>query len=156
MAMTDQQLKLAFKLLSDFERQALDPSLFKWQFFIEKVGVSKQTLWRNGKFYSEFGRVQKLTKSYKNEGKEYTVKGSKISVLESEIEKLKKQIKELQDERDKAREALAYAAMIARRRKIDPEEFTERSPLLNANIKVKDDNVLDLNDPLIAQFRKKK
>ncbi|WP_051221769.1 hypothetical protein [Neptunomonas japonica] len=156
MAVSKEQWNKAFDLLSQFERQILEPSSFKWDYFIEKVGASKPTMWRNKEFKSEFNRIQTLVKSYKNKGLVYSLERSKVSELESQIEKLKLRIKNVEDERDRARESLAYAAMVARRRNIDPEEFTEKSPLLKANRKKKDDNILDFNDPVIAMLRNKK
>lgn len=165
MAVSKEQWDKAWKILGQFERQELDPKLFKWKYFEEQVGCSKSTLWRGGKeagygegFYTEFERIQTLVKGYKNKGLEYSLKRSKVSTLEAEISKLKQKVKDLEDERDEAREALAYAAMIARRRNIDPEEFTERSPLLKAKSRAKKElnDSLDLNDPTISQFRRKK
>ncbi len=65
-------------------------------------------------------------------------------------------VKELEDERDRERERLAYASMVARRNNIDPEQFNEKSPLLRANEKKVTKNVIDMNDPILAALRGKK
>lgn len=156
MALSKNQWELGYDILSKFERKLLDPQLFKWKYFEEQIGCNRTTLHRNEEFKAAYDEVAKLIGKYKDKGADYSLQSATVNKLEAQIKKLKKEIQELEDERDQAREALAYAAMVARRRNIDPEEFTEGSPLLEANIKVKDDNVLDLDDPLIAKFRKKK
>ena len=152
MAVSKAQWNLAFELLGRFERQLIGPELFKWDYFIEQVSCSKPTLWRNKLFKEEFQRVQRLVREYKGKNIEYSIERSKMSQKDQEIQKLKDRIKVLEDERDRERERLVYASMVARRRNIDPEEFTERSPLRKANEKRKNDS-LDLNDPLIAKIR---
>ncbi len=156
MAVSKEQWDKAFDLLSQFERKILEPSSFKWDYFVEIVGASKPTLWRNEDFKAEFNRIQILVRNYKQKGLDYSLERSKVSSLEAKIEQLELRIKDVEDERDRARESLAYAAMVARRRNIDPEEFTEKSPLLKANIKKKNDNILDLNDLDIVAFRNRK
>jgi len=46
--------------------------------------------------------------------------------------------------------------MIARRHNIDPEQFNEKSPLLRANEKKTEKNIIDMSDPIIAALRGKK
>lgn len=156
MATTKDQWETAFDLLSKFERGLIKPEEFKWQYFIDNVGASKPTLWRNEEFKLEFHRVQKLVKQYKTKNIEYSLERSKQSLQDQEIEQLKARVKELEDERDRERERLAYASMVARRNNIDPEQFNEKSPLLRANEKKVTKNVIDMNDPILAALRGKK
>ena len=156
MSTSKEQWKIAFDFLSKFERGLISPKEFKWQYFIDNVGASKPTLWRNEEFKMEFQRVQKLVKQYKTKNIEYTLERSKLSIKDQEIEKLKTRIKKLEDERDRERERLAYASMIARRHNIDPEKFNEKSPLLKANEKKTEKSIIDMNDPIIAALRGKK
>jgi DNA repair exonuclease SbcCD ATPase subunit len=156
MSTSKEQWKIAFDLLSKFERDLISPKEFKWQYFIDNVGASKPTLWRNEEFKMEFQRVQKLVKQYKTKNIEYSLERSKLSIKDQEIENLKARIKKLENERDRERERLAYAAMVARRHNIDPEQFNEKSPLLKANEKKTEKSIIDMNDPVIAVLRKKK
>jgi len=156
MSTSKDQWKIAFDLLSKFERRLISPAEFKWQYFIDNVGASKPTLWRNKDFKIEFKRVQKLVKQYKTKNIEYSLERSKMSIKDQEIEKLKAKIEELKKERDRERERLAYAAMVARRHNIDPEQFNEKSPLLKANEKKTEKSIVDMNDPVIVALRGKK
>ncbi len=156
MATTKEQWKTAFDLLSKFERKLISPEEFNWQYFIDNVKASKPTLWRNEEFKFEFQRTQNLVKQYKTKNIEYSLERSKESLKDQEIEQLKARIKELEDERDRERERLAYASMVARRNNIDPEQFNERSPLIRANEKKITKNVIDMNDPILAALRGKK
>lgn len=156
MSTSKEQWEIAFDLLSKFERKLIAPESFKWDYFIENSGASKPTLWRNEKFNAEFQRIQKLVRQYKTKDIEYSLERSKLSLKDQEIEKLKAKIKELEDERDRERERLAYAAMIARRHNIDPEQFNEKSPLLRANIKKTEKSIIDMNDPILEALRGKK
>ena len=153
MSTNKEQWKIAFDLLSKFERKLIAPENFKWDYFTETVGASKATLWRNEKFNTEFQRIQKLVKQYKTKNIEYSLERSKLSIKDQEIETLKARIKALEDERDRERERLAYAAMIARRNNIDPEQFNEKSPLLSANKKKTENNSFDMNDPILEALR---
>ena len=76
MATTKEQWKTAFDLLSKFERGLISPEEFKWQYFIDNVGASKPTLWRNEEFNLEFQRTQKLIKQYKTKNIEYSLLGA--------------------------------------------------------------------------------
>jgi len=156
MATTKEQWEAAFNLLSQFERGLISPEEFNWQYFIDTVKASKPTLWRNEEFKFEFQRIQKLVKQYKTKNIEYSLERSKESLKDQEIEKLKDRVKELEDERDRERERLAYASMVARRNNVDPEQFNEQSPLIKANKKKVTKNVIDLNDPILAALRGKK
>ena len=156
MSTSKDQWKTAFDLLSQFERKLIDPESFKWDYFTENVRASKPTLWRNEEFKVEFQRIQKLVKQYKTKNIEYSLDRSKLSLKDQEIEKLKARIKEVEDERDRERERLSYAAMIARRHNIDPEQFNEKSPLLRANEKKTEKNIIDMSDPIIVALRGKK
>jgi len=80
MATTKEQWKTAFDLLSKFERGLISPEEFKWQYFIDNVGASKPTLWRNEEFKLEFHRIQKLVKQYKTKNIEYSLERSKQSL----------------------------------------------------------------------------
>ena len=62
----------------------------------------------------------------------YGLNASKESAKDAEITKLKRQVKELKEQLSRERERLAYAAMAARRKYIDPIRFEEESPLLVA------------------------
>lgn len=156
MSTSKEQWKIAFDLLSKFERGLISPEEFKWQYFIDNVGASKPTLWRNKEFKMEFNRVYELVKQYKTKNIEYSLERSKQSIKDQEIENLKARIKELEKERDRERERLAYAAMIARRHNIDPEQFNEKSPLLKANERKTEKSLVDMNDPILVELRRKK
>ncbi len=156
MSTSKDQWKIAFDLLSKFERKLIASDSFKWDYFTENVCASKPTLWRNEQFKTEFQRVQKLVRQYKTKNIEYSLDRSKLSLKDQEIEKLKVRVKELEDERDRGRERLAYAAMIARRHNIDPEQFNDKSPLLRANKKKAEKNIIDMNDPILEALRGKK
>lgn len=156
MATTKEQWDQAFSLLSMFERQLIAPKEFKWQYFIDQVGASKATLWRNDKFRDEFERIQALVRQYKNTEIGYSIERSQDSRKDQEIATLKERIKELEAERDRERERLAYAAMIARRHNIDPNEFTDRSPLLKANRLKAEKKTVNMDDPIIQRLKAKK
>ena len=145
MATTQAQWNKAFEILSKFERRLLEPELFSWDFFLERLEPSKATLWRNKDFRSEFERVKKLVKDYKNKNIDYSLERSLESKKDSRIKELERQVQELTDQLDRERERLAYASMIARRKNIDPDTFMENSPLREAKeLKKKTDNISDL------------
>ncbi|GGB87450.1 hypothetical protein GCM10011352_11750 [Marinobacterium zhoushanense] len=152
MATSKEQWNLAYDLLSQFERELIDPALFKWDYFIENVGASKQTFMRNKEFNDEFKRVRNLVRQYKNSNASYSLERSLKSKKDQEIDQLKEQITHLEKELDRAREQLAYACLIARRNNIDPDLFMERSPLLRSNIKPKEDSKLEANQ-VVSRLR---
>lgn len=129
MATTKEQWDLAFDILSQFERNLINPNQFKWSFFVDNIGVSKQTFMRNEEFISEFNRVRSLVRKYRDENKSYSLEQSIRSKREQEIFDLNQKIQKLADERDRAREQLAYAVKVAFKHNIDPSLFMEQSPL---------------------------
>jgi len=146
MTTSKNDLNKAFSLLSQFERQLIDPAEFRWNYITNRVKASKATLWRNYEFRKEFTRVKDLVKDYKAGFAEYSLEKSKESVKDQEIAKLKAKIRQLESELNRERERLAYAAMVARRRNIDPNDFLEESPLMRAKSFVKQANVVRLKD----------
>ncbi|TCK16417.1 hypothetical protein [Marinobacterium mangrovicola] len=152
MATSKEQWDQAYQLLSQFERELIDPTLFKWDYFIENVGASKQTFMRNKEFNDEFKRVRNLVRQYKNSKASYSLERSQKSRKDQEIEQLKEQIASLRKERDRAHEQLAYACLIARRNNIDPDLFMESSPLLRANMKPKEEPKLQ-NNQVVSRLR---
>ena len=160
MAVSKEKWNQAFHLLSQFERKVIEPSLFKWKYFEEVLGISKPTLWRNKDFLSEHTRVGKLVDKYKNQNIDYDIEQSKLSVKDQQIADLKARIIKLEQLLDHERERLAYAATVARQADIDPERFMMESPLLKARQKakekkVKDSKVVLLDDANLDRFRKK-
>jgi hypothetical protein len=155
MATSKAQWDHAYDLLSQFERELIDPKLFKWEFFTENVGASKQTFMRNEEFNSAFKRVRGLVKKYKNSEAHYSLEASKKSQKDQEIETLKLKVQKLEAERDRAREQLAYACMIARQKNIDPDLFMEESPLILARAEKKSKPSLETNS-VVAQLRQRK
>ncbi len=157
MAVSQEKWDQAFQLLSQFERKVIDPSLFKWKYFEEVLGISKPTLWRNKDFLSEHTRVGELVDKYKNKKVDYDIEQSKISIKDQQISDLKARIISLEQQLDHERERLAYAAIIARQADIDPVRFMEQSPLLKAQFKEKEKSstVVDLDEPTLDRFRRK-
>jgi len=157
MAVSKENWNQAFQLLSQFERKVIEPSLFKWKYFEEVLGVSKPTLWRNKGFRSEHTRVGKLVKKYKNKKTDYDIEQSKLSIKDQQIADLKARIAVLEQQLDHERERLAYAAIVARQADIDPDRFIEQSPLLKAKAKSKEraSKVVTLDDATLDRFRKK-
>mgnify|MGYP000255751266 CR=1 FL=1 len=157
MAVSKEKWNQAFQLLSQFERKVLDPSLFKWEYFEEVLGISKPTFWRNEGFRSEHSRVRKLVNKYKNNNADYDIEQSKLSIKDQQITDLKARIINLEQQLDNERERLAYAAIVARQADIDPDRFMKQSPLLKAKSKEKEKSskVADLSDATLDRFRKK-
>lgn len=132
MATKKEDFEVAFKILSQFERQLIPAEEFGWEYITSRVKPSKPTLWRNIEFRDEFNRVKKLVRAYKEGKAMYDLTSSKESNKDAEIAKLKRRVEELKDKLSKERERLSYASMIARRHNIDPIKFMEDSPLLAA------------------------
>jgi tRNA uridine 5-carbamoylmethylation protein Kti12 len=157
MATSKNQWETAHQLLSQFERELIEPSLFKWDYFVEKVGASKQTFLRNKEFINEFKRVRTLVKKYKKSNIGYSLERSQKSKNDQEIEALKSRIKEIEQERDRAREQISYAVLIARRNNIDPDLFIEASPLLRSQSLVKEISRSSMeNNSVVTKLRAKK
>lgn len=151
MATTQAQWDKAFDILSRFERRLIEPEHFSWDYFLERLEPSKATLWRNKEFRSEFERIKKLVKDYRNKDIDYSLERSLESKKDSRIKELERQVQELTDQLDRERERLAYASMVARRKNIDPETFIESSPLRKAKeLEKKNENLSDF-----ASFIKK-
>lgn len=132
MATTKEEFEEAFTILSHFERQIIDAEDFSWDYITDRVTPSKPTLWRNTDFRDEFNRIKKLVKGYRDDDKEYDIEVIQKSLLELTNEKLTERVAQLEKDLDRERERLAYAAMVARRHNIDPAQFMEQSPLLEA------------------------
>lgn len=132
MATSKEDFDQAFKILSQFERQLIQPEEFGWDYITDRVKPSKPTLWRNTDFRFEFERIKKLVKAYRSGKKRYDLNESKESVKDIEIKKLKIKVANLESQLNRERERLAYAAVVARRNNIDPMKFERESPLLGA------------------------
>lgn len=132
MATSKEDFDAAFKILSQFERQLIPATEFGWDYITDRVTPSKTTLWRSLDFRTEFVRVQELVRGYKSGKSAYDLDASKKSAKDAEIAKLRKRIDELESQLSRERERLAYAAVVARRKNIDPISFEEESPLLVA------------------------
>lgn len=133
MSTTQEQWRQAFVLLNQFERQLIEPEQFCWTYFTTQVGVSKATLWRNRAFEQEFQRVRSLVKAYA-QGKQVfdqatSIQAAKERDKDRQIETLKAQVAQLTLQLARERERLVYAALVARRKNIDPAEFIEQCPL---------------------------
>lgn len=152
MATSKAQWQHAYDLLSQFERELIDSKLFKWEYFVENVGVSKQTFLRNKEFNTEFKRVRELVRQYKSTNASYSLRRSLNSQKDQAIEQLKTRITVLEAERDRAQEQLAYACMIARRKNIDPDLFMEQSPLILAISEKKNKGKMEDN-AVVARLR---
>ncbi len=154
MATSDKQWNKAFNILSEFERQLISPELFKWDYFLEKLSVSKATLWRNQEFRDEFNKVRKLCDKYKK-GTDYSLEKSLDADKDIKIKRLEATIEELRQQLDRERERLAYATMIARQKDIDPNEFLENSPLVEHKPKAsKEDGTGISDDDVLAMIHK--
>ncbi len=121
-------------LLNHFERQMIEPTEFCWTYFTSQLGVSRVTLWRNKAFEQEFQRVKDLVKAYTQGKRTFdqisSLKAAKERDKDQQIESLKAQVATLNQQLSRERERLVYAAMIARRKNIDPADFIDNSPLL--------------------------
>jgi multidrug efflux pump subunit AcrA (membrane-fusion protein) len=133
MATRAEQWDQAFALLDKFERQLIEPSAYRWAYITAQTGVSKPTLWRNQEFEREYQRVKILVKAYALGEKQFdqvqSIKAAREREKDQQIEDLKAAVIALNEQLSRERERLVYAALIARRRNIDPEDFLERCPL---------------------------
>jgi hypothetical protein len=133
MAVSKSNWDKALRVLERFERHLIDPREFNWDYIVEVTGISKATLWRNEEFREEHQRVKNLVNGYINGVKEFDLE---FSIQEAKLRERDKVIEELKEENahlkrllNIERERLAYAAILVRRRNIDPEEFMEKTPL---------------------------
>lgn len=133
MAIRAEQWDQAFALLDKFERQLIEPSAYCWAYITAQTGVSKPTLWRNQEFEREYQRIKLLVKAYALGQKQFdqvlSIKAARERAKDQQIEDLKAQVITLSEQLSRERERLVYAALIARRRNIDPADFLEQCPL---------------------------
>lgn len=141
MSVPDAKWEEAMALLQQFERQVIAPEYFNWSFITNQLGISKPTLWRNKAFEREFQRVKDIVRNYKSGAKSFDQLGALAKNhahgKDEKIRRLKEQVEDLTRQLARERERLIYAALIARRRNIDPAEFMQNTPVIRVS-KTKD------------------
>lgn len=129
MAMSLEQIELAKTILRRFKNKDLPPDKFSWDFIASEVGVNRTTLYRHQDIKEDYALAKKLVAKHKKMERGLNSERIRKGELEHQIDTLKKTIETLEEQLARERERLAYAALVARRKGIDPLEFIDGSPL---------------------------